>query len=72
VYLEVLFDGGADKLDEIIGGILRAEIDVRALPLPDDAQIAYKYNEYIPRSLLRKQFAEDFLDAEGLKEALIY
>ena len=70
VYLEVLFDGTAEELEEIIRDILRGELDLYDLPLPDKVQIDGKYNEFIPLELLRKQFIEDYLDFDGLKAAL--
>ncbi|MBQ8638506.1 MAG: DEAD/DEAH box helicase [Lachnospiraceae bacterium] len=70
VYLEVIFDGGKDELEQIILQILRSDLDLYALPLPDKVQVAGKYNEFVPLPLLRKQFIEDFLDFEGLKDGI--
>lgn len=70
VYLEVYFDGTAAALEQIIQEILASDLDLYRLPLPDKVQIAYKYNEFIPLSLLRKQFIEDFLDFDGLKAGM--
>jgi len=70
VYLEVLFDGTKEELENIIEGILYSNLDLYDLPLPDKVQIDGKYNEFIPFDLLRKQFIEDYLDFEGLKSAL--
>lgn len=70
VYLEVYFNGSTAELEKIIMGIVASKLDLYTLPLPDDIQIEYKYNEFVPISLLRKQFIEDFLDFEGLKTAL--
>ena len=70
VYLEVIFDGTKDELQDIIRDILRSDLDLYALPLPDKVQIAGKYNEFIPLDLLRKQFIEDYLDFEGLKDGM--
>ena len=67
VYLEVIFNGTAEELERIIYEILRSELDLYDLPLPDKVQVRGKYNEFIPQSLLRKQFVEDYLDFEGLK-----
>ena len=67
VYLEVYFGGSAAELEGIIHDILQSELDLSQLPLPEKIQIPNKYNEFIPLSLLRKQFVEDFLDFEGLK-----
>lgn len=70
VYLEVFFNGTAAELEGIINEILHSNLDLYNLPLPDKVQIEYKYNEFIPYVLLKKQFVEDFLDFEGLKAAL--
>ncbi|HOG00453.1 MAG TPA: DEAD/DEAH box helicase [Clostridia bacterium] len=70
VYLEVVFSGTKEELEGIIADILRRDLDLYDLPLPDKVQIDGKYNEFIPPELLRKQFVEDYLDFEGLKNAL--
>jgi ATP-dependent Lhr-like helicase len=70
VYLEVIFNGTKEELEGIIGDILHADLDLNDLPLPEKVQIDGKYNEFIPPELLRKQFVEDYLDLEGLKNAL--
>ena len=70
VYLDVIFDGTAQELEYIIADILRSDLDLYTLPLPDKVQVSGKYNEFIPLGLLRKQFIEDYLDFEGLREAL--
>jgi len=66
-YLEVQFDGSEQQLEAIIYEILNSELDMYSLPLPGDAQVTGKYNEFVPPDLLRKQFVEDYLDFEGLK-----
>lgn len=67
LYLEVIFEGTREELEDIIGEILRSNLDLFELPLPEKVQIRGKYNEFVPRELLRKQFILDFLDFEGLK-----
>jgi ATP-dependent Lhr-like helicase len=69
IYLEVIFDGSPEELSDIIYDILNSKLDMYSLPLPEKVQILGKYNEFIPQDLLRKQFIEDFLDFEGLREA---
>lgn len=71
VYLEVFFRGSAEELESIIRDILASDLDLYALPLPEKVQLLGKYNEYLPLELLRKQFIEDFLDFEGLKEDML-
>ena len=68
LYLEVCFRGSAEELESIIREILTLDVDPWEFPLPEKVEILNKYNEYIPRSLLRKQFVEDFLDFDGLKK----
>ena len=70
VYLEVIYNGTAEDLEMIIGEILRSDLNMYELPLPENVQVIGKYNEFIPAGLLRKQFIEDYLDFEGLREAL--
>jgi ATP-dependent helicase Lhr and Lhr-like helicase len=67
LYLEVIFEGTKDELENIIYDILHSDLNLYELPLADKVQIDGKYNEFIPLSLLRKQFIEDYLDFEGLK-----
>jgi len=66
-YLEAQFNGEADELTEKIYEILYSDINMYDLPLPDNAQVKGKYNEFIPQKLLRKQFIEDYLDWQGIK-----
>ena len=72
IYLEVMFDGSAKELEDIIRDILRSNPDLYTFPLPDKVQISGKYNEFIPFSLLRKQFIEDYLDFAGLQRDLSF
>jgi len=71
VYLEVIYSGTTESLTELIYDILHSDLDLYDLPLPDKVQVLGKYNEFIPKELLRKQFIEDYLDFEGLKKALL-
>ena len=68
VYLEVIFEGDGGELEQTIDDILCSNLDIYSLPLPDKVQIEGKYNEFVPQELLRKQFIEDYLDFDGLKE----
>ena len=70
LYLVVYFGDGAEALEAVIRDILRSNPDLESLPLPEQIQIESKYNEFVPLPLLRKQFIEDFLDFEGLRNAL--
>ena len=68
VYLEVIFSGEKEELEQIIKDVLASGLDLYSLPLPDEVQIDGKYNEFVPKQLLCKQFIEDYLDFEGLKQ----
>jgi ATP-dependent Lhr-like helicase len=72
VYIEAEFQTNTDaigKLNEAFMKVLNTHT-LTDLPLPEKIQIENKYNEYVPLSLLRKQFIYDFLDLDGLKEVL--
>jgi ATP-dependent Lhr-like helicase len=71
VYLEVIYSGTSESLEELIRDILHSDLNLYDLPLPDKVQVRGKYNEFIPPELLRKQFIEDYLDFEGLRDALL-
>ncbi len=58
-------------MEAIIDDILHWDADPAKFPLPEKIEIPNKYNEFVPRSLLRKQFVEDFLDFDGLKQELL-
>ena len=68
VYLEVIYEGSSGELEQVIDDILRSDLDPYSLPLPGKIQIEGKYNEFVPGELLRKQFIEDYLDFDGLRE----
>ncbi|MCL2364967.1 MAG: DEAD/DEAH box helicase [Defluviitaleaceae bacterium] len=72
VYIEAIFSGTVQELEEIIRAIARSQLNMYDLPLPDKVQIRAKYNEFIPNDLLRKQFIEDYLDMDGVRAVLGY
>jgi ATP-dependent Lhr-like helicase len=71
VFLEVVYNGSKESLEDAIYDILHSKPNLYDFPLPDDVQVRGKYNEFIPQSLLKKQFVEDYLDFEGLCAALL-
>ena len=71
VYLEVIYEGSSGELEQVIDDILRSDLDPYSLPLPGKIQIEGKYNEFVPGELLRKQFIEDYLDFDGLREDIL-
>lgn len=71
VYLEVIFEGSGQELENTISDILYSDLDPYSLPLPEKVQIEGKFNEFIPLELLRKQYIEDYLDFEGLRDDML-
>jgi ATP-dependent Lhr-like helicase len=72
VYLEAEFRPGDDGM-ALLDEAFRRRLDtdtLAGLPLPEKIQLQNKYNEFIPTSLLKKQFINDFLDLEGTKAIL--
>ena len=74
VYLEVTFSGKAPdakaRIESALREIAAEPADLSGLPLPEKVQIEHKYNEFIPLELLKKEFIYDFLEPDGLREAL--
>ncbi|MCL1835001.1 MAG: DEAD/DEAH box helicase [Oscillospiraceae bacterium] len=68
LYLEVIYSGSGEDLENTITGIIHSNPDPYGFSLPEKAQVRGKYNEFVPPDLLRKQFVEDYLDTEGLKD----
>lgn len=46
-------------------------IDKSALNISDNIEMSGKFNEFIPKDLLKKQYVDDFLNIKGLKDGLI-
>jgi len=65
-YLEAQFNGPPQQLESLIRSIIKEDINLQDLKLPDKTQVKGKYNEFIPQKLLHKQFIEDYLDLQGL------
>ena len=63
IYLEVTYPGSAEALEELVRGFLKNGADKESLKLPDTVEIPCKYNGYIPKELLVKQYREDYLES---------
>lgn len=59
---------GKKILEKVVSDIVDNLSDKHTFILPENIQILYKYNNFIPLELLRKQFVEDFIDLDGMKE----
>ncbi|MEG1719053.1 MAG: DEAD/DEAH box helicase [Clostridia bacterium] len=58
------------EIYEVLDYIKTHNLDKNALLIPDTFEIEGKYNEFIPRELLKKEFIEDFIDIDSLKNNL--
>lgn len=67
VCIQVKTGMGADAIIKVLDEIQQAGADKYEFKIPEDCEISGKYNDYIPRSLLTKQYIEDYLDTEDLK-----
>lgn len=70
-YLIVETKEGKDVLEKKIYEILENPPDKHSFHLPENIQIPFKYNNFIPIELLRKQFVEDFIDLDGMKKDIL-
>lgn len=70
VCIEVKTDRSIEQLEAALAEIKRSGADKYAFKIPDNCEISGKYNDYIPRELLRKQYVEDYLDAVDMQENL--
>lgn len=66
VCIEVKTDMGKKALTDALNEIKREGADKYAFRIPENCEITGKFNDYIPRELLTKQYVEDYLDTEGL------
>ena len=67
VCIEVSTDRGIGALESALTDLKENGADKYAFPIPENCEICGKYNDYIPRSLLTKQYVEDYLDATDLQ-----
>ena len=67
VCIEVATDLGIEVLRTALNDIKQNSADKYGFPIPDNCEICGKYNDYIPRELLKKQYIEDYLDTEDMK-----
>ena len=68
VCIEVQTDRGKGALISALNVIKEKGADKYGFKIPENCEIAGKYNDYIPRELLTKQYIEDYLDTDELKD----
>ncbi len=67
VCIEVDTDMGIEELAAAICDIRENGADKYGFVIPDNCEVCGKYNDYIPRELLKKQYIEDYLDTEDMQ-----
>ena len=67
VCIEVATDLGIEVLRTALNDIKQNGADKYGFPIPDNCEICGKYNDEIPLELLKKQYIEDYLDTEDMK-----
>lgn len=67
VCIEVRTDRGIDELRAALGELKQNGADKYSFSIPDNCEICGKYNDFIPRELLKKQYIEDYLDTQDIK-----
>lgn len=53
-------------LEKDVADIIADPPNKHEFKLPQDIQVPFKYNNFIPAELLKKQFVEDFIDLDGM------
>ena len=66
VCIEIHTDRGKNAVLNALDDIKKNKADKYGFSIPDNCEICGKYNDYIPRELLKKQYIEDYLDTEEL------
>ena len=67
VCIEVRTVMGIEELCAALDEIKLCGADKYSFSIPDNCEISGKYNDYIPRELLKKQYVEDYLDTEDMR-----
>ena len=67
VCIEVRTDMGIEELCAALDEIKLNGADKYSFRIPDNCEISGKYNDFIPRELLKKQYIEDYLDTEDMR-----
>ncbi len=55
-------------LEKAVSEIIVNPPDKHNLELSENIEIPYKYNNFVPSELLRRQFVEDYIDMDGMKK----
>ncbi|MGN1119423.1 MAG: hypothetical protein ACI4Q4_03625 [Oscillospiraceae bacterium] len=66
VCIEVKTDRGMEALVDTLNALKTHGADKESFDIPDNCEISGKYNDFIPRELLKKQYRADYLDTEDM------
>ncbi len=70
IFISITTEMNIDEVKEILKKIKVTKIDKFKLDIPDTVEKVSKYNYFVPRELLKKQFIEDVIDIDGMQENL--
>ncbi len=68
VCIEIATDRNISEIAADLADIKQQGADKYNFTIPDNCEISGKYNDYIPRSLLKKQYIEDYLDTDDMQK----
>lgn len=66
LWLDVCYEDTIEKLEDKIREIINNGIKKEKLKPEDDFSVQGKYNKFIPKYLLQKQFIEDYIDVDEI------
>ncbi len=70
IFIETKTKKSIKEVEKILEKIKNKSINKEKIEIPNIAEKSGKYNYFIPKELLKKQYKEDCLDIEGMKENL--
>lgn len=71
IWLEVKFEGTIYELENIVKKIINTSIDKQHIELEDYMEMSGKYNKYLPKHLLQKQYLIDNVDVIEMQKEII-
>ena len=70
IFIELRTNKTIQEIQDILEKIKIANIDKKIFDLPDMIEKKAKYNYFIPKELLKKQYIEDCIDVEEMQKNL--
>lgn len=68
IWLEVDFEGTINELEDTVKNIIETGILKQDIELEDEMEISGKYNKYVPKYLLQKQYIIDNVDVTEMQK----